>query len=526
MRARAVRLSLLAAVVAAGCPKDPPPRQDGGPDGGGRDTASPDGRDGRLDSAEAGGVGGTLPDAAGVFAEGVMTWWAKPNRKLDVLFMVDNSSGMERAQATFRAGLPAFVNTLKTQPDGLPDLHLGVVTSDLGIGHTDVAGCNAMGERGVLRRPPAAGTCAATALAAGATYLSSSGGATPQTNFSGDIAAALQCLVQVGASGCNFERQLGAVLRALGADGASPPAENQGFLRADALLALVLLSNADDCSAAQDGLYTVGDTTLASTLGPITKFRCAEFGHLCNGQPPARRAPNGVVTDTINYDTCMSSEEAGRLIPVATVATALRALKASPESEIVVASIQGPAAPYQVHWKAPLLSDTGPWPELSHSCTATDGSFADPGVRLQQLARAFGSNGASYSICDADYGPTLQAIARRILQMGGRGCFAAVLVDKDGNGGNGVQADCTVFDRVPNGTGGVENRPLPACDANGNTPPCWRAVPASSAPVTCPAGNSQIVVDRGTTAVPDNTITQARCALCIPGMPNPTLGCP
>ena len=53
-----------------------------------------------------------------------------------------------------------------------------------------------------------------------------------------------------------------------------------------------------------------------------------------------------------------------------------------------------------------------PWPEITHTCTATDSSFADPGVRTAELVQEFGVNGLSVSICDANYAPESVPTAR------------------------------------------------------------------------------------------------------------------
>src|SRR5206468_969159 len=56
------------------------------------------------------------------------------NRKIDILFMIDNSSSMELSQANLVRNLATFMNVLKGLPDGLPDVHIAVVTSDMGAG--------------------------------------------------------------------------------------------------------------------------------------------------------------------------------------------------------------------------------------------------------------------------------------------------------------------------------------------------------------------------------------------------------
>jgi len=60
--------------------------------------------------------------------------------KLDILFMVDNSSSMSTLQKKLIAQFPSFMEPLKLvpTPDGsgvaLPDIHVAVVSSDTGPG--------------------------------------------------------------------------------------------------------------------------------------------------------------------------------------------------------------------------------------------------------------------------------------------------------------------------------------------------------------------------------------------------------
>ena len=95
-------------------------------------------------------------------------------------------------------------------------------------------------------------------------------------------------------AGCGFEHQFAAITRALGADGrGAAPAENQGFLRPDAYLAIVMITNEDDCSARRPACRcsTRRNTNLASQLGPPANFRCNEFGHLsATAAPEPQRA--------------------------------------------------------------------------------------------------------------------------------------------------------------------------------------------------------------------------------------------
>jgi hypothetical protein len=336
------------------------------------------------------------------------------NRNLDVLFMIDDSSSMRLSQSNLLNNFSTFTDALKNLPGGLPNIHLAVISSDTGAGDGSIAGCNASGgKQGIFQYTPR-GTCTTSTLTAGATYISNVGGVANYT--APDISTVFTCLAALGEGGCGFEHQFDSVLRALGADGQPAPAENQGFLRRDALLAIIMLTNEDDCSARPDiTLYEATiNRNLSSALGPPSNFRCNEFGHVCNGAPPPREAPNGEVTDTVNLQSCVSSECAGSLMPVAEFVARIKALKAAPASEIVVAAIAGPPTPYQVQWKNPSISDSGPWPVISHSCTAADTSFADPGVRIHEWVSAFGANGFTSSICETSFAPAMQQVASRI----------------------------------------------------------------------------------------------------------------
>src|SRR3990167_5832601 len=71
-------------------------------------------------------------DAPGPRIVTVVELPAPPLVAVDVLLVVDDSPSMAPKQAKFADALPALVERLAARPGGLPDLHLGVVTTDLG----------------------------------------------------------------------------------------------------------------------------------------------------------------------------------------------------------------------------------------------------------------------------------------------------------------------------------------------------------------------------------------------------------
>ncbi|MFL5308265.1 MAG: hypothetical protein ACJ8F1_23840 [Polyangia bacterium] len=360
--------------------------------------------------------------------------------KVDLLFMVDNSSSMAPAQQKLIHELQSFAAALEALPGGLPDLHVAVVSSDMGA-PGDVAGplgCSEFGDMGTFHAAPS-GDCAATGLEPGAMFISNSGGV---ANYTGELSDVLTCIAALGSSGCGFENQLGSVARALGADGQPPPAANAGFLRDDAELAIILLSNEDDCSAPPDTtLFSLngGAQSLSNPLGPIANYRCNRYGHLCKGanpnalvQPPEEvpadatgSPPSLTLTECVSDDGC-----SGMLTPVQSFVNGIKALKRD-AGQVVVGAIVAPPEPYTVTWVPPVAPPPNAagqlWPQVMHSCgpvggddvnpagqQSEDGTFGDPAVRIAQWARAFGDDGFVSSICDPSYGAPMQQFASLI----------------------------------------------------------------------------------------------------------------
>ena len=58
----------------------------------------------------------------------------QPTRDVDMLFMVDNSSGTSLLQSNLVRNFPTFTTILSSVLGGLPNLHIAVITSDMGSG--------------------------------------------------------------------------------------------------------------------------------------------------------------------------------------------------------------------------------------------------------------------------------------------------------------------------------------------------------------------------------------------------------
>ena len=379
-----------------------------------------------------------------------------PTGKLDILFMVDDSASMAPLQAKLKTQIPAFLNAL-ANPTTLakPDLHVAVVSSSFGGGAwANVAQCQSGSHPGddqgnFQQGPGGAGSGACPMLHAGETFLKSGDGtAANPPNFDGDLSTALSCMAALGDGGCGFEAPFASVYYALAKGSLLPgptdqthDANNGGFLRADAQLAVIMLTNEDDCSVAFDSLLLdpgVNSVTDPSGLGALTSYRCNEFGHLCAGSPPPHGFPTSLPAEGVTLTSCVSAEDAGKTDPllrdpngnadptmghlwptVSGLATALKALKANP-NDVFLAAIAGPTVDANggsLYKVVPVENAaTGEVdPMIAHSCTqaATTGQpeYADPAVRIKQLVDDFGSNGVFYPICSADFQGSMTGIA-------------------------------------------------------------------------------------------------------------------
>jgi hypothetical protein len=436
------------------------------------------------------------------------------NRDLDLLFLIDDSSSMSPLQQKMRDRLPDFMNVLKGLKGGLPNMHVAVVSSSLGAGaFGNVSGCYPNSGGNLEAKFQHAGTC--TALHSGQNFISSlidpaaPGGR--QNNFDGDITDVFSCIANLGDKGCGFEHQFEATRAALEkAQNPSDP-DNAGFLRRDAYLAIVMLTNEDDCSVPagsqlfDPSVETLGMTAmlpnpLAGTqLGGLQSYRCNEFGHLCDvpGMAGMKAPPPHSVTANVMLNNCVSAEGAGKLVTVEGFVTFLKSLKASPD-QILVAALSGPKEPYTVqpHTFSLMMGGSESQPQLAHSCTSgsTGLEYADPGIRIRQFLDAFGLNGVSESICANDFAPAMMRIADVIGRALGVQCVPTNVAMRD----DGVTPDCDVTQRVTNAAQQFKDTPVAFCPASnppGDTSidkPCWRFGQGTMANAQCPA-NSQLL---------------------------------
>ncbi len=392
------------------------------------------------------------------------------NRDVDILFVIDNSGSMEVEQKALVDEFDSFITQLEALEGGLPNVHIGVITTDIGLGGSNPA-CSDNGHNGILQNGTQSAGCSGPQ---GDRYIQNIANedGTRTTNYPENqtLKETFSCIARVGVHGCGFEQPLESMRRAL--DGSRQ--QNLGFLREDALLAIIFVTDEDDCSV-EDTTMFEGDyrSALDSPLGAWNSFRCFDFGVLCN--EPTRTA--GIKTN------CKPHPNSPYMYAVQEYIDFVFDLKAD-ASKILIAGIVGKNR-LGSQDSAEVLFVPGNFAnasidhlELKKGCgyDAFDNhAGAIPAIRLEHFVNAFPQQ-VSDSICSADFTTVLNDIGEKLRIAIGEPCQSmSLFVDADPIT-EGLQVDCTVSDINESARDQTIIHPQCASgiDLETVTEPCWR----------------------------------------------------
>jgi hypothetical protein len=258
----------------------------------------------------------------------------------------------------------------------------------------------------------------------------------------------------LGTSGCGFEQQLEVALKAVTPSAAAlwtregyvPPRfisergelsgvtgqgdrANAGFLRAGSVLAVVLVTDEEDCSTSNYALFDVDEERFS---GVSLNLRCNTFGDGASSVLyPTDRYVDGLLGLRARPELLVFSAITG--IPPHTEANASRG-----DFSAVLAD------PNMV----PRVNSMGT--NLEPSCSTTDG-VAFPPVRIVETAAGLVSAGAHVSlssICSSSFEPAIDAIGVQIAAALRPG--DCLLRDVPSLGDNTI--DCELLELLPSGT--------------------------------------------------------------------------
>ncbi|TAK33412.1 MAG: hypothetical protein EPO40_00345 [Myxococcaceae bacterium] len=411
---------------------------------------------------------------------------------VDILFEVDNSNSMAANQANLARNFTVLINQLVSPPDrnmdGTADyppvksLHVGVISSDLGTPGSTVPSCanSDIGDDGLLNpirngqairsHQPWTTAPAGTRPARCTTdpnqypaFLTFDASTTNPAEFRDDFV----CNAYLSTNGCGLEQQLEAAYRALVVHNPREQAGNMdpnaGFVRPNAVLAIVIVSDEEDgsvrdCRYAESGVpctdgIGVFDSTSAAWASTDLNLRFYMY------------QPGGAQDPTWNLDRYMNPRMPNR---------GFTSLKPNRPENVIFAAIAGvpimlpQTASGQTDYDALLgrmpdgsdglttMSPEGPvsmrqrnmdpscstrvvpacrregssYDPMRPACDTMVQYFALPSRRIVEVARRFQAtynNGSVSSICRNDYTDALTQIVQRIQQRLTGRCLPRVL---------------------------------------------------------------------------------------------------
>jgi hypothetical protein len=426
-------LLALATIAAAGCGRTPPDffLQGGGDGSGSGSSTGPE-----NDSESTGLI--TCSSAPEVCVAELSL-----RRAVDILFVVDNSGSMGGEQGTLAKSFGTFIDVLESQQVGA-NYRIAVTTTD-SLGAIRATSCRSRLEEFISDGPfgyndetqrGCLDHCTIENLGLGYPWLEKSNGT---TNLPDGVtmAQALQCIGPQGISGFGFEAPLESMRLALLDTGT-------GFVRDDALLAIIFVTDEADCSMSDENLSWINSLGWVSWTTPerASSASCWLAGTTCVGGP-------GVYDDCFSVDKDQTGApttdpELAVLYPLQRYVDTLTELAATKQSlggqsEVLLAVLAGVPLDYP-ETGMNLYADSPDWefnqeygigPACGMGTETLDDPPGIPAVRLREFAEAFESESRNVSsICAEDYGSAMQGIADAIGEINTRACVGGCVSDQ------------------------------------------------------------------------------------------------
>lgn len=447
--------------------------------------------------------------------------------KLDLLFVVDNSTTMGSKQGQLARSISALVDTLK-DPQLDTSFRIAVTSSDMG-GHPTVSGCSQSDGGALLYRScldragdfvdvnesysrfntackascsldsDALRTRSLDAGKAGQPWLELRNGQSNLEDQTLALESALACILPQGINGCGYESQLGAMQAAL------ENAAKSGFMRSDASLAVIHVTDELDCSQNTehsdfDGVYL--DTVFGRFSQDFwvpgqnrpASATCFMAGSHCEGNAKGEYLRCDAVDRDLDRRWIEEHVESQAVLrPVSVYKSQLLEIRrkkrvVNPKAKVFVGLVGGVKqgsldiryryADFESSFEESFYPSFG----IGFGCEGNaefleegkpgsnevvpggnEVNFAFPPIRIRSLIEAVNGPGrAGYaSICAQDWGPQLAGFARHVSEDAGRSCALGWVADKNTDDSTFVP-DCEVFEKV----GDTARREVPECTKN------------------------------------------------------------
>ncbi|MDC0667340.1 VWA domain-containing protein [Nannocystis sp. ncelm1] len=405
------------------------------------------------------------------------------NKDVDILFVIDNSGSMADEQALLSKNFQAFIGVLE-DPKVEANYRIGITTTDSGNplckgnqttpegGKLVLSSClDRMALGDFTFNLDDYGYACSDYCQLDDTMLTdrikptetqySDGEVAPrrwieriegETNLPEDVTSveAFQCFGPQGVSGCGMESHLESMYRALLQANRADSPTNYGFLRDQAILSVVFITDELDCSYNSDfgEIFTTNKIFWADPEDPqATSAVCFNAGVKCEGAGPM-------------YDRCVSAnygidgsvdvpDDQAVLQPLSKYVNFLQAIEdqkkeSQADQEVLVALIAGVPPGYE-RGDADIVYQDSDDPEFQNSfgigagCQLPNPNDPDkpqnavPPVREREFAEAFQVGGERnlFSICQDDYSEALREIAKKLEEQIRPACMPQCVKDID-----------------------------------------------------------------------------------------------
>lgn len=384
-------------------------------------------------------------------------------KDVDILFLIDNSPSMSPKQKALADAIPKFISIIDATG---ANYHVGIATSDIGstvrpgeLWGGGIGKCDEFeGDDGVLQQLP----CTARSGSAearnacvqlcpndkfvptdGKRYISKVDGLTnvpkdlrpdptnPMKMLDFGPINAFKCMALVGDTGCGLEGQLEGSKRAL--DNHRP--ENSGFLRPGSVLAVIYITDEDDCSVAMNKRVENNPVTQdCSSPDQNASYECYNIDYRClarsvqcdqplntpGSKTGCKERPNNYLDPTEKYYKFFSSLRTSEKLLISGIWTLPSS--DSPTGKLTISRGAGGAS-------SPYLNRA---PGIDAACFygTNPALYGQAQLRLSKFARQFGKdtdaqpNALEISICDIDnYDKALEKIAKAISKKTAATCL-------------------------------------------------------------------------------------------------------
>lgn len=379
---------------------------------------------------------------------------------VDILAVVDNSGSMGQEQQVLAAGFFTLINSLVNPPSDWPypavsDVRVAVVSSDLGLQYGEGRvvdhspspspdpNCDLNGSRGadgiflpiavegnvitVLgdqipceangTQCPVGYTCVQgrcnsvdgtnlmTCPTLGGPYTE-----TTATAQNADFTAQVACLAIQGTTGCAFEQQLEATVRGLERE------ENKSFVKDSHLLAVLTVSDEEDCSMKDEGLFSTDEWVGKTHINVACNRTPENESHLFGTDRYREKllAAKGNQANAVIFAAVVGVPDGDNICQGTGTEIALNGCLSHPDMQLNL----GTMADGTIHF-VPACQRFD-----DQNVNLTD---ARPGRRFVEVAQSFGDMGYVYSICNGDWSPAMEKIAGIIAEQIQPRCFAKKL---------------------------------------------------------------------------------------------------